>query len=34
MFDPRNEAHLRAWESMFDFGVQSLREGWGARHGK
>ena len=24
-FDPTNPAHLRAWESMFDFGRESLR---------
>jgi hypothetical protein len=32
-FDPNNSAHLRAWENMYDFGVASLREGWGTDHG-
>ena len=27
-FDPTNPAHLRAWESMFDFGVASLKAKW------
>ncbi len=32
-FDPSNQAHLRAWEAMFDFGVISLRHEREARHG-
>ena len=27
-FDPNNPVHLRAWESMFDFGVASLKAKW------
>ncbi len=32
-FDPRNPAHLRAWEAMFDFGRLSVRQDSEARHG-
>ena len=27
-FDPTNPAHLRAWESMYDFGKASLEGKW------
>lgn len=26
-FDPTNPAHIRAWEGIWDFGVQSLKGG-------
>ncbi len=32
-FDPRNPAHLRAWEAMFDFGMVALRQKREGRHG-
>lgn len=26
-FDPRNPAHLRAWESLYDFGRRAMEAG-------